>query len=319
MSEGGSRASSPATLPDVAFASVLLAIAAAAWAATTLRMDGMSGMGGMGDGRWSYLADLALLTGTWVLMMAAMMLPSIVPTVVAYERAVRRRSGLRTGFAMSSVFAAGYLAVWAVAGLVAYIVLRLAGGLLTVGAGRFLAGGVLVAAAAYQLVPLRRGCLRRLSAPLARRGPIGALRTGVESGWWCVGCSWALMASLLALGLMSLTWMVVIWVMVMAERLLPSRERLASLAVAAVLAALAAGVVWAGRRTSLMGRMDNLLLGTGASSEAGYSRGTLVPALCPRRRLALSPSRWSAGRWSVSAETGGPFQPFWAVHQFRNG
>jgi predicted metal-binding membrane protein len=121
------------------------------------------------------------------------------------------------------------------------------GGLLIGGAGRYLAAGVLVAAAAYQLAPPKHACLRRFRAlPSGARnvrhnGGAGALRLGLESGGWCLGCCWALMASLVALGMMSLTWMILLWTLVMAERLLPSR-RLATVGVAFILAALAIGV-----------------------------------------------------------------------------
>jgi predicted metal-binding membrane protein len=227
----------PLSSGDLAIAGGLLATAAAAWVATILRMAGMAA------GLWSHPADPALFAGTWVAMMTAMMLPSIVPAAIVAGRAVRSRRGLRT-----AAFAGGYLAVWCAAGLVPFALLRAAGPLLSGGAGRLMAGGVLLAAAAYQLGPPKRACLRRLCAPFpfagdaGRRGMAGPLRAGVEIGAWCLACGCALMASLFALGMMSATWMVVVWVLVMAERLLPPRRH-AAVAVAAVLAALAVAVL----------------------------------------------------------------------------
>lgn len=218
---------------ELAFVCALLAVAATAWASTIVRVAGMSGMG-----LWSYPTDVGVYLGTWIPMMAAMMLPSIVPTALRYERAVRTHRGPRIALGRGGIFVGGYLAIWAAAGLVVYALLELGGALPAGGAGRYLAAGVLVVAAAYQLVPPKRACLQRLRVP---DGGLGALRAGLEAGGWCLGCCWALMASLAALGLMSLTWMIAIWALVMAERLLPSR--LATLAVAVVLAVLAIAVL----------------------------------------------------------------------------
>jgi predicted metal-binding membrane protein len=221
---------------ELALAGLLLAVAGAAWAATILRMAGMSGMGA---GLWSAPTDPGSYLGAWVPMMAAMMLPSIVPATLQFDRAIRSRRGRRIALALGVVFAGGYLAVWIAAGAVPYAVLRLGGALAGGAAGRLLAAGVLAAAAAYQLSPPKGACLRRLRV---RPGGAGALRAGLECGAWCLGCCWALMASLVALGLMSLPWMVLVWALVMAERLLPS-PRLVTVGVAAVLVAVAIGVV----------------------------------------------------------------------------
>ena len=229
----------PAAPAELALAGAVLAIAAAAWVATTQRMDGMD------TGLWSYPADLGTYLGTWTAMMAAMMLPAILPAALSYERAVLSGPrGPRTALVLGGAFAVGYLAVWSAVGLIPFALVRSAGGILAGADGRYAAAAVLVAAAAYQLLPARRACLRRLGAPHLDGG-LGAVRAGLGAGGWCLGCSWALMAGLVALGLMSLTWMIVVWALVMAERLLPSSP-VATVGVAAVLAALAAGVAAVG-------------------------------------------------------------------------
>jgi hypothetical protein len=107
---------------------------------------------------------------------------------------------------------------------------------------------VLLAAAIYQLTPAKDACLSRCRAPLDfvlhnwHDGPAGAVRMGMVHGAWCVGCCWALMASLFALGIMSIPWMVGIAVLIALEKLLP-RKRVANLLVAATLAALGLGVM----------------------------------------------------------------------------
>jgi hypothetical protein len=115
--------------------------------------------------------------------------------------------------------------------------------------GPYLAGGVLLAAAAYQLTSAKDACLRRCRGPLDflmtqwREGPWGALWMGIVHGAWCVGCCWGLMAALFALGLMSLTWMIVIAALIAIEKLLPSKL-VANRLVATTLVALGLGVAF---------------------------------------------------------------------------
>jgi hypothetical protein len=114
-------------------------------------------------------------------------------------------------------------------------------------AGRWAAAAVLLLAAVYEFTPLKQACLRRCRGPLGflitewRDGRVGALRMGGVHGAWCLGCCWALMAALFALGAMSLFWMIVVALLIAAEKMLPWRT-VATAGVAAVLAALAIGV-----------------------------------------------------------------------------
>ena len=108
----------------------------------------------------------------------------------------------------------------------------------------YLAAGLIAVAALYQLTPLKNVCLTKCRSPLAfvvgswRDGRLGGLRMGVEQGGWCVGCCWALMATLFALGLMSLAWMAVIAGLIAVEKLVPW-ERAATFGIAGLLAVLA--------------------------------------------------------------------------------
>jgi len=110
--------------------------------------------------------------------------------------------------------------------------------------GRVAGAAVLLAAALYELTPAKEGCLRRCRHPLGlvvshwHPGLVGAARIGAVHGVWCAACCWALMAGLLALGAMSMGWMLLVAVLVAAEKLLPW-ERVATLGVAATLLALA--------------------------------------------------------------------------------
>ena len=243
---------------QAALAGALLTLAGAAWVATALSMAGMDAGPGTNPGA------LGFFIGTWVVMMAAMMLPAVTPMVLS-SRAMRyeRRGALRNAsIADTGLFLAGYLAVWAAAGLGAYALLEagraLDGGLFAWHrAGRLTAAGVLAAAALYQLTPLKNACLSRCRNRRAfllagwREGRNGALRMGVEHGAWCLGCCWTLMAALFALGAMSIAWMVLISALIAAERLLPWRAP-STTGVALLLAALAIGVAAAPARVPML-------------------------------------------------------------------
>jgi predicted metal-binding membrane protein len=184
-------------------------------------------MQGMDEGPWTGLGALGWFLGVWVVMMAAMMFPSVAPTVALYSRMTRQRSPLSP-----LVFVGGYLVTWAAAGLVAFALLatvdRVAGNVLAWDrAGRWVAGATLVVAAVYELTPLKDVCLGKCRSPLGfllgswRDGRWGALRMGAQNGAWCVGCCWALMAVLIVAASMALVWVGVIAVAVAAEKLLP--------------------------------------------------------------------------------------------------
>src|SRR5262249_35681784 len=178
--------------------------------------------------------------GVWVVMMAAMMLPSIAPTVALYSRMTRSREPLSP-----LLFTAGYLVTWAAAGVAAFALAafgdRVAGNVLAwARAARWAAAATLLVAAVYELTPLKDVCLGKCRSPLGflvgfwREGRLGALRMGAKNGAWCVGCCWALMASLFALGVMSITWMVGVAALIAVEKTVPW-GRVATYATPAVL------------------------------------------------------------------------------------
>jgi predicted metal-binding membrane protein len=229
---------------------LLAVLAAAAWLLTNEQMAGMDAGPGTDPG------TLGFFVGVWVVMMAAMMFPSIAPMVVMQVRIQEgQRESAARGAGATSCFVAGYLVAWAAAGLVGYGIYRL--GRAATGdafawanAGPYLAGGIVLAAAAYQLTPLKDACLRRCRSPLMflishwRPGPAGGLRMGIVHGAWCIGCCWALMAALFALGVMSLGWMALIAALIAVEKLLPWRA-LASGGIAVLLLVLGLGVAFA--------------------------------------------------------------------------
>jgi predicted metal-binding membrane protein len=208
----------------ISLAILLIAVAAAAWLITVRRMQGMD----MGPG--TDLGGLGWFAVVWVTMMAAMMLPSLVPMAITYTGASRESKARSPGVA-TAMFAGGYLLTWLGAGVAAYGFIQ---GVRALDlswlawdrGGPYVAGGVIVAAALYELTPAKATCLRHCRNPellTSRRRPglSGALAMGLEHGGYCVGASWALMAALFAVGVMNITWMIVVAVVVAIEKLLP--------------------------------------------------------------------------------------------------
>jgi len=199
----------------------LVAVAGGCWAVTVEQMQGMD----MGPG--TDLGGFGWFTVVWLTMMAAMMLPSLSPMALASSRAadgeqVRSVAG-------TVVFSAGYLLPWLAFGVLAYALIEGVRSqhldfLAWSRAGQYLAGGVILGAALYELTAAKGRCLRhcRDVGPLRPRpGATGALKTGIEQGVFCVGCSGAMMAALFALGVMSIAWMLLIAALIAIEKLLP--------------------------------------------------------------------------------------------------
>ena len=210
---------------------LLFVLAAIGWWWTVDRMEGMD------DGPWTALGTLGWFLGVWVVMMAAMMFPSLAPTAVLYARMTRDRIA-------PLLFTSGYLVIWGAAGAAAFALSWAAGDVLAWDrAGRWIAGGTLLAAAAYELTPLKDLCLSKCRSPLGfllgawREGRAGALQMGAKHAGWCIGCCWALMASLFALGVMSIAWMAAVAALIAVEKLLPWR-RVATYGTAGILLAL---------------------------------------------------------------------------------
>jgi predicted metal-binding membrane protein len=219
----------------------LVALAACAWWSTIRSMHGMGASPG------TDLGALGWFIGLWIVMMAAMMLPAVSPTVALYARMTRQG-----GFRRPVVFTSGYLVVWGAAGVAAYGLFAL--GRHALGAelawrsgGRWLAGGLLAAAAVYELTPLKDVCLGKCRSPVGfligawRDGVRGAGAMGAKHAMWCLGCCWALLVALFALGVMSVIWMAVVAALITFVKVLPWR-RVAVWSTTALLLALAIGV-----------------------------------------------------------------------------
>ena len=198
------------------------ALAAVAWAVTIALARTMgNGPGTMG------LALLPFL-GLWVVMMAAMMLPSVAPVGVLWTRLI---SGAATGFGRvirMTMFLSGYLLTWAVVGAVSFAVLTGTGRLLSASptAAKWVGVAIFIAAGIYQLTPWKDWCLRRCRSPIGAlmyylgfKGRSRDLRVGLHHGATCAGCCWGLMIVLVAVGVMNVAVMAGLAVVIFVEKL----------------------------------------------------------------------------------------------------
>lgn len=179
------------TAATAAALAATLGLAAASWVVAVRQMNGMD------MGVATELGSFAFFVALWVSMMAAMMLPGATPAVLRRAHASGRVRAV-------PLFVGSYLAVWTLVGVVVYALYR--------PHGSFAAGVVAIAAGVYEFTPLKQRCRRRCRE---------SVRSGFQFGRYCVGSSIGLMLMLVALGVMSVTWMSVIAVFV--QKLLPSK------------------------------------------------------------------------------------------------
>jgi predicted metal-binding membrane protein len=197
-----------------------LGLAVACWFVSALQMSGMD------MGVATRLGSFASFIGVWVTMMAAMMLPGAIP-------AIARLTHSRARMGQVAVFVGSYLTVWALVGAVVYAIYR--------PHGTSVAGVIVIAAGIYEVTPLKQYFRRECGEKQ---------RSGWVFGLDCVGSSVGLMAILVVLGVMSVTWMAVIAVVVVAQKFLPVR---ALIDVPLALAIVGLGIVILAVPTSVPG------------------------------------------------------------------
>jgi predicted metal-binding membrane protein len=174
-------------------AAALAGVAVVAWGIVLAQPVGMG-------------AGLVVFVVAWTAMMAAMMLPSVLPLVLLYRR------GASPG--RTALLVMGYLAVWGAAGVPAWIAQEL----VPMTASPIALG----VAGLYQLTPAKQACLVKCRAPadfLMQHWGRGPLRMGAAHGAWCLGCCWALMAVLVIVGMMGLAWVIGLAAVVAVEKL----------------------------------------------------------------------------------------------------
>jgi predicted metal-binding membrane protein len=202
-----------------------------------MSMDGMA----VQPGGWDVSYWIVMLLMWWV-MMIAMMTPSAAPMILLYARATRyaqSRGQLRPGAVQTPAFAAGYLVAWLGFSLAATVVMcmlekaEFTSAVTMSSSSRLFSAATLIFAGLYQLSPLKRVCLQRCRNPAAflarhwRPGVSGAVRTGVEHGFFCIACCWVLMGLLFVGGVMNVLWIGILAIFVILEKIVPHGPRFA--------------------------------------------------------------------------------------------
>ena len=227
--------------PTIA-ALIVLAVAGVGWAAMVQHSREMADMAGMDMG----LGPIEAFAVTWLVMMAAMMLPSAIPVVLEFARTAEGRQGWQVA---TGVLAITYLGVWLVFGVVCYAVYTAArmpwpNQAVVVGLALALAG-------VYSLSPIKRASQARCRELCALHGPLpfnlmrSAAVAGARYGLSCLGCSAALMVAMVLLGMSSLWWAVVLSIVILIYKLAPPLRMRYELVLSAALVALGvAYVIW---------------------------------------------------------------------------
>jgi predicted metal-binding membrane protein len=213
----------------------LIAVTGAAWALTLYHAT-YHATSGISVEHWSF-AGLAVFIIFWTVLMVAMMLPGAAPMVLTLAALQAQRD--RHVAVPTLIFVAGYIFVWAYAGLVVYVVVH--AGKNVVDGLAWLNGGVwaqlalgvtLTVAGLYQFTPLKRVCLCYCRSPFALMalhwsdGRDGAFDMGMRHGLVCLGCYWALFTALIVAGMMGIAWMLPLTLVVFAEKVLPHAFRI---------------------------------------------------------------------------------------------
>ena len=225
--------------PTVA-ALLVLAVAGIAWAVMVQHSRSMAGMEGMDMG----LGPIESFAVTWVVMMAAMMLPSAIPVVLEFARTAERRHGWQVA---TAVLAGTYLGVWLMFGVMCYAVytaLRMPWPNQTV-----VAGVALALVGVYSVTPIKRASQARCRELCALHGPLPfnlmrrAAVAGARYGLSCLGCSAALMVAMILIGMSSLWWAVILGIVVLVYKLAPPLRMRHELVLSAALGALGVAYV----------------------------------------------------------------------------
>ena len=201
----------------------LLALAGLAWVYVSSQGGAMT----MSVG--ADFESFAIFLATWVVMMAAMMFPSVAPVVLVYAQYTRQRAGAWP--LLAALFVAGYLMIWSAVGVAAFVLVALLAPFIVQipvvqAAPQAFLGAVIAVGGLYQLTPLKNRCLGHCRSPFHwlfrgfRPGATGAVRMGLEEGVFCLGCCAGLMLVLLAVGVADVGWMAAVAAVIFIEKIL---------------------------------------------------------------------------------------------------
>lgn len=213
----------------------VIALAALGWLALALMYSGLGAFEAlcrplaMSGATWD-AGGFAIVALMWSAMTLAMMLPSAAPMILTYaeiaDTAARKGERIVSPF----VLAAGYTLIWlgfaAIATLAQFAFTRVA--LLDNGmqsASGLFSGAIFIGAGVYQFSALKHACLTQCQSPFPfffanwATTPRGVFRLGVKQGLYCLGCCWAMMLVMFAVGVMNVLWMAALGVVMTLEKI----------------------------------------------------------------------------------------------------
>ena len=211
------------------YLALLLAAPASSWFATVQALCRT-----LPEGAWSFSAA-AVTASMWSAMTLAMMLPSASPMILTYAEIAETAARKSERIVSPLVIAAGYASVWLVFSLLATVIqiVLTRAALLNTGitsASGILAGAIFIGAGIYQFSALKHACLTHCQNPFPffftnwATTPGGVFRLGVEQGLYCLGCCWAMMMVMFAVGAMNVAWMAGLAAVMTIEKLLTGRR-----------------------------------------------------------------------------------------------
>jgi len=211
------------------YLALLIAAPASSWFATVQALCRT-----LPEGAWSFSAA-AITASMWSAMTLAMMLPSASPMILTYAEIAETAARKSERIVSPLVIAAGYASVWLVFSLLATVIqiVLTRAALLNTGitsASGILAGAIFIGAGVYQFSALKHACLTHCQNPFPffftnwATTPGGVFRLGVEQGLYCLGCCWAMMMVMFAVGAMNVTWMAGLAAVMTIEKLLTGRR-----------------------------------------------------------------------------------------------
>jgi len=167
----------------------------------------------------------------WMVMMIAMMTPSVTPLILIFSMYNRRRKQQANPFVPTLYLLAGYFLVWIGFSICATLFQWLLQHIALLNSemrttNKILGGSILIFAGIFQFTPFKTNCLKFCRTPIDfinqnwKDGKSGALKMGIENGWYCLGCCWLLMILLFVTGIMNLLWIALISLFVLIEKIL---------------------------------------------------------------------------------------------------
>ena len=177
--------------------------------------------------------DFLLLFLMWLVMMIAMMTPSVAPLIFLFAMVNRKKKEQQNPFIPTVYLFAGYFLVWTLFSLLATILQWLLQQVAWLNpemiiTNKILGSLILLAAGLFQFSVLKQRCLQYCQTPIDfihrkwKEGKKGAFRMGIENGMYCLGCCWVLMVLLFVSGIMNLLWIALISIFVLMEKLVPN-------------------------------------------------------------------------------------------------